>query len=128
MRSVVVVFPASMCAMMPMFLQRSNGTVLGTTNSFWAPNLNFYVVVIPGALSSGTEGLERAERINRVWRASLLPPIMRKRLVRFRHAMHIFFLFDGRAAAVGRVQQLIAQLVNHSLFATTPRVTNDPAD
>jgi hypothetical protein len=31
MRSVVVVFPASMWAMMPIFLQRSNGTVLGTT-------------------------------------------------------------------------------------------------
>src|SRR5215470_6171104 len=30
MRSVVVVFPASMWAMMPMFLQRSNGTVLDT--------------------------------------------------------------------------------------------------
>src|ERR1039458_10563702 len=38
MRSVVVVLPASMWAMMPMFLQRSNGTVLGTTiSSFWAP-------------------------------------------------------------------------------------------
>jgi hypothetical protein len=37
MRSVVVVFPASMCAMMPMFLQRSNGTVLATffVYSFW---------------------------------------------------------------------------------------------
>jgi hypothetical protein len=30
MRSVVVVFPASMCAMIPIFLQRSNGTVLAT--------------------------------------------------------------------------------------------------
>jgi hypothetical protein len=32
-----VVFPASMWAMMPMFLQRSNGTVLGTVflYSFW---------------------------------------------------------------------------------------------
>jgi hypothetical protein len=31
----VVVLPASMWAMMPIFLQRSNGTVLGTTiNSF----------------------------------------------------------------------------------------------
>jgi hypothetical protein len=30
MRSVVVVLPASMWAMMPMFLQRSNGTCLGT--------------------------------------------------------------------------------------------------
>jgi hypothetical protein len=42
-----VVLPASMCAMMPMFLQRSNGTVLGTAYllsslglvkiSFWLP-------------------------------------------------------------------------------------------
>jgi hypothetical protein len=41
MRSVVVVFPASMWAMMPMFLQRSNGTVLGTTlNSFWGSEIN----------------------------------------------------------------------------------------
>jgi hypothetical protein len=33
MRSVVVVLPASMWAMMPMFLHRSNGTVLGTAFS-----------------------------------------------------------------------------------------------
>jgi hypothetical protein len=33
MRSVVVVLPASMCAMMPMFLQRSNGTVRATVFS-----------------------------------------------------------------------------------------------
>src|SRR5215472_16212304 len=129
MRSVVVVFPASMCAMMPMFLQRSNGTVLGTTNSFWAPNLNCYVVVIPRRLlfSPKDLGARRANR-SRVWRASLLPPVMRKRLVRFRHAMHIFFLLDGGAAAIGRVQQLIAQLVHHPLFATAPRITDDPAD
>src|SRR5216683_1736199 len=45
MRSVVVVFPASMWAMMPMFLQRSNGTVLGTAlNSFWgSENLSLVV-------------------------------------------------------------------------------------
>jgi hypothetical protein len=46
MRSVVVVFPASMWAMMPMFLQRSNGTVLGTAflYSFWgSENLSFVI-------------------------------------------------------------------------------------
>jgi hypothetical protein len=35
MRSVVVVFPASMWAMMPMFLQRSKGTVLATIFSIF---------------------------------------------------------------------------------------------
>jgi hypothetical protein len=45
MRSVVVVFPASMWAMMPMFLQRSNGTVLGTAlNSFWGSENSFYLL------------------------------------------------------------------------------------
>src|SRR3989441_9834594 len=32
MRSVVVVFPASMCAMMPMFRMRSSGVVLGISS------------------------------------------------------------------------------------------------
>ena len=53
---------------------------------------------------------------------------MRKRLVRFRHAMHVFFLLDGGAAAVGRVQQLIAQLVDHPFFAAIASVGHDPAD
>jgi hypothetical protein len=33
----VVVLPASMWAMMPMFLQRSNGTCLGTMSSVFRP-------------------------------------------------------------------------------------------
>src|ERR1700739_46744 len=47
MRSVVVVLPASMWAMMPMFLQRSNGTVLGTTLvcSFWGSDLVVDLVI-----------------------------------------------------------------------------------
>src|SRR5215469_1341951 len=42
MRSVVVVLPASMCAMMPIFLQRSNGTCLGTI-----PSVSCYAVLDP---------------------------------------------------------------------------------
>src|ERR1035438_7914675 len=105
MRSVVVVFPASMWAMMPMFLQRSNGTVLGTAfiYSFWGSNFVFDLVI-------------------------LLPPVMRKRLVRFRHAMHIFLLLDGSAFAVGGVEQLVGQLIDHSLFATASRIAHDPTD
>ena len=42
--------------------------------------------------------------------------------------MHIFFFLDGGATAVGGVEQLIAQLVDHSLFAAFARISNDPAD
>src|SRR5215467_11404962 len=61
-------------------------------------------------------------------REAPLPPVMRKRLVRFRHAMHVFFLLDGGAAAVGGIEQFIGQLVDHSLLAAVACISNDPAD
>src|SRR5882724_6248091 len=119
MRSVVVVFPASMCAMMPMFLQRSNGTVLATVflYSFW------------GSKKFGVETpLAASPLAAKTRQASSLPSVMRERLVRFRHAVHIFFLLDGGALAVGGVEQFVRQLVDHSLFAATARIRHDPAD
>src|SRR4051794_15918340 len=61
-------------------------------------------------------------------RASLSPPIMREGLVRFRHAVYVFFLLDSGAAVVGGIQQLIRQLVDHSLFAASARIGDDPAN
>jgi hypothetical protein len=134
MRSVVVVFPASMWAMMPMFLQRSNGTVLGTTLvcSFWGSDLVVDLVI--GKFSNLVIEIQNLQHftitqlLNFPITQFLLPAVMRECLVCFRHAMHIFFLLDGGATAVGRVQQLVAQLVDHSLFATPARIANDPAD
>src|SRR5712692_7121223 len=60
--------------------------------------------------------------------ASSLPSIMRECLVRFRHPMYVFFLFDGGALAVGGIQQFVRQLVDHSLFTATTGVRHDPAD
>src|ERR1700688_3983476 len=99
MRSVVVVLPASMWAMMPMFLQRSNGTVLATTlNSFWAPKINF------------------------------LPPVMPEGFFGFPHSVHIFFLLDRGALTRSGVQQFVGQLVDHAFFTASPGVRNQPAD
>jgi hypothetical protein len=58
MRSVVVVFPASMWAMMPMFLQRSNGTVLGTTLLFSGPTSSSFDFVV---LQSGNLVIEKKD-------------------------------------------------------------------
>src|SRR5208282_3552440 len=116
MRSVVVVLPASMWAMMPMFLQRSNGTVLGTTlNSFWGSEIIDYPVETRLAASHTPP-------------MASLPSVMRERLIRFRHAMHIFFLLDGSAFAVRSIEQLVRQLFDHSFFAATARIAHDPAD
>src|SRR4029077_1310258 len=88
MRSVVVVLPASMWAMMPMFLQRSNGTVLGTTlDSFWAPNsasaLGFQLLTQPLRHQPRANGSEPI--------AASLPSVMRERLIGLRHTVYIFF-------------------------------------
>ena len=52
---------------------------------------------------------------------------MCKGLVGFCHTMDVFLLLNGCAATVGRIQQLIGELVHHALFATPARITHDPA-
>src|SRR5215469_8462967 len=122
MRSVVVVFPASMCAMMPMFLQRSNGTVLGTT--LLLPSGLQLFGFDHGAIARFSDSDHSVTRSRN--RLNFLPPVMRERLVRFRHAVDVLFFLDGGSTAVRRVQQLIAQLVNNALFTAGTSVSDNP--
>src|SRR5215470_11268424 len=116
MRSVVVVLPASMCAMMPIFLQRSNGTVRATFFSALLSGARKSAVRSwPLALSLASCESRQAPTAKRL-RAADLPPIMRECLVGFRHAVHIFLLLDCRAAVIRRVEQFIRQLVGHTLL------------
>ncbi len=78
---------------MPMFLHRSNGTVLDTAfflSSFLSCSL-------------ATEPVKSVTLF-----LFLLPPIVREGLIGLGHAVNVFFLLDGRAFAVGGVQQFIA--------------------
>src|SRR6266404_9604509 len=99
MRSVDVVFPASMCAMIPM-LRVSSSLNTRAILSFQVPLL----------------------------RNSLLPPVMRERLVRFRHAVHVFLLLHRSAARIRRIDQLIRELVHHRLARAFPRILQQPAN
>src|SRR5713226_7829426 len=99
MRSVDVVFPASICAMIPM-LRVSSSLNARDILSFQVPLL----------------------------RNSLLPAIMRECLVRFRHAVHVFLLLHRPAARIRRVNQLIRQLVHHGLTRALPRILQQPAN
>src|SRR6267154_3340300 len=60
--------------------------------------------------------------------APFLPAIMRERLVRFRHAMHVFLLLHRSAARVCRVNQLVRELVHHGLTRAFPRILQQPAN
>lgn len=49
-----------------------------------------------------------------------LPAIVCKRLVRFRHAVYVFFLLDRSAARIGRINQLVRELVDHRFARALP--------
>src|SRR6266849_832410 len=110
MRSVDVVFPASMCAMIPMLRVSSslNALPIAHGTAFFSP-----VRVATASLTSTTHSL---------------PAVMRERLVRFRHAVHIFLLLHRPAACIRRVNQLIRELVHHSLARALPRILQQPAN
>src|SRR5579863_782363 len=105
MRSVVVVLPASMWAIMPMFLHRSNGTVLDTA---------FFLSSFRSSCSLATEPVKSVSLV-----LFELPPIMREGLVGLGHAVNVFLLLYSGAFAVCGVQQFIAQLVDHAFFAAS---------
>src|SRR5215813_8930939 len=127
MRSVVVVFPASMWAMMPMFLQRSNGTVLDTLFFRSSLRTSCSPMVLTGLLieiqllllalaflrsrvNSANSAVkssspQKAQRNSARSQRKPLPPVMRKRLIGLGHAVYILFLLDRRPFAVGRVEQ-----------------------
>src|SRR5215475_12105405 len=97
MRSVDVVFPASMCAMIPMLRVSSslNALPIVGCTAFFSP--------ARVATASPTKPPKSS------------PPVMRERLVSLRHAMHVLFLLDRSSARVGGVNQLVRQFVDHGL-------------
>src|ERR1700682_382998 len=110
MRSVDVVFPASMCAIIPILRVSSslNALPMVPETAFFSP-----VRVATVSLTKTTHSL---------------PPIMRECLVRFRHAVHVFLLLHRPAARIRRIDQLVRELVHHRLARALPRILQQPAN
>src|SRR3990172_3933639 len=100
MRSVEVVFPASIWAMIPM---------LRVYSSCDLPAMRVSVSINPAA-------------------SAPLPTIMGEGLVGLGHAVHVLFPLHGAALPVGGIQQLLGQLVHHAFARPGPRVQQQPAD
>src|SRR5690606_20633635 len=98
MRSVVVVLPASMCAMMPMLrtFLRSVSTSCAT-GCFLTPG-------VPG-----------------------LPAVVREGAVGLGHLVRVLAALDRGAEAVRGVQDLVLQALGHRLLTTTLGVADEPA-
>src|ERR1700712_1528598 len=105
MRSVVVVLPASMCAMIPMLRVLARSALLA--------------IFFPSLLSSrGLAG----------WRVSRLPAVVGECLVGFGHLVHVFATLDAGTEAVARVEQFVHQAVGHGLLTALTRVGDQPTE
>src|SRR6266496_1660700 len=120
MRSVVVVLPASMCALMPMLRYRSMGVERGTMSgsSVWRRALS--------VSWAGCWGEVHAERRTLDARP-FLEPEMREGLVGFGHAVHFLALLHRAAATFGRLEELRREPLAHRLFAALARRFAQPA-
>src|SRR2546426_430860 len=111
MRSVVVVLPASMWAMMPMFRVLSSEYCRSTSSSAFF--LSSY--------------MRRGGPAAPLFVGFPLPAIMRERLVGLRHLVGVFPLLHGRAAVVGGVEQLGGELLGHAALGPPARGADHPA-
>src|SRR3990172_4611506 len=101
MRSVVVVFPASICAIMPMFRVFSSG--------------NFIYLVCP-----------RSCTLHLASCPLTLPSIVGKRPIRLGHFVKVFPLLDRGALSLGSFQYLGGQSFRHPFFSPGLRITDQP--
>src|SRR5512137_2865482 len=103
MRSVVVVLPASMCALMPMLRYRLMGVDRGTFRQRLLRWREGIALAPPGVLS--------------VPDSPASEPEMREGLVGLRHAVHFLALLDRAAAALGGLDELGGKALPHRLLA-----------
>lgn len=79
---------------MPMFLHRSNGTVLDTA---------FFLSSFRISCSLATEPVKSVSLV-----LFVLPPVMREGLIGLGHTVNVFLLLDGCAFAIRGIEQLVA--------------------
>src|SRR6187431_1441847 len=116
MRSVVVVLPASMCAMMPMLR-----TLFRSVSTSCATGVPPDVQERKGKGSGCREPKPRHP-------LGLLPAVVGERAVRLGHLVRVFTTLDGGTEAVRRVEDLVGETLGHRLLATGLRVAREPAE
>src|SRR5262245_7244638 len=141
MRSVTVVLPASMCAMIPILRTVSSVPLVATgiALSCRLPAVSFLVANVgrPPALPAGctlpskTASLSQASgglgASRRLAPTRTLPPIVGERPVRLGHLVGVLTALDGRALAMGGVEELAGELLGHRLALSSLGRADQPA-
>src|SRR5690606_29287073 len=105
MRSVVVVLPASMCAIIPMLRVRS----IEICRATYTPPFTH----VPTSCPKTNQSVR-------------LPSVVRERLDGLSHAVRILFLLTGSPLIGGGIEDLVGQPLSHALLSTAPGVLRQP--
>src|SRR5579863_8046319 len=136
MRSVDVVLPASMCAIIPMLRVSSslNARLIVPGTALFSP------VRVATASVTSTSPLPQTTTCKLLkparlecscaapLRGKFLPAVMGEGFVGFGHAVDVFLLLDGTAAGICRVDQFIRKLVDHGAPGAFARILQEPAN
>src|SRR4030088_2103824 len=127
MRSVVVVLPASMWAMIPMLR-----TLARSVSTSSATGLVLFPSTTGAKCGAAPEGC-------RLWRVTPLcwrifrqrpqrsPAVVREGLVRLGHLVRVLAALHARPEAVARIEQLVRQALDHGLLPALAREGDHPA-
>src|SRR5262252_5117907 len=111
MRSVVVVLPASICAMMPIFRYRSRAVVRAINET---PRRHL-------------RRRPQRSHISDKWSAArCLPAVVREGLIRVGHPMRIFPPLHRDATIIGSVEEFTREPFLHRVFRAIPRTRDEP--
>src|SRR5947209_15718046 len=124
MRSVVVVLPASMCAMIPMLRVLASWALLSAI-----PHSSLFGSACGARGSPGPAGDDggRWTDVTSGAVTRMSPAVVREGLVRLGHLVRVLAALDRRAQTVARVEQLVHQALGHRLLPTGPAVLDQPA-
>src|SRR3954452_21250316 len=120
MRSVVVVLPASMCAMIPMLRVLASWA--------WVPAMSLLLLLAStcGMSVRGCRGSPGSPA--RAGAAGpALPAVVREGLVGLGHLVGVLAALDRRTQTVARVEQLVHQTLGHRLLPAGAAVLDQPA-
>src|SRR6195952_2716653 len=117
MRSVVVVLPASMCAMMPMLRTLLRSVVMSTaTESLF--------LRVEKRLVCG----RRTPALSAVFPSRCSPAVVGEGLVGLGHLVGVLALLHSGTEAVGGIEDLVHQPLGHGLLAARLGVAHEPAE
>src|ERR1700733_3246245 len=112
MRSVVVVLPASMCAMMPILR-----TFVRSVSTSCATAVFSFVRVVAVVVTLGG-------RVTR--RRDYSPAVVCEGSVRLGHLVRVLTPLDGRPKAIAGIQDFVCQPLGHRLLPALPREADQP--